>query len=156
VVIGGNGDSIFKRLMVVAGRSDMAENPQMADNAGRVIHQEEIDKALSDWCAVHSSAHVIGALEEVRVPVGPIYSVEDMVEDEHYNARGMFESVEINGEPLKIPAILPKMSSTPGRTDWPGGEIGSHNDEVLRGILQLGDEDLAQLLEAGVITAQPE
>lgn len=151
VVIGGNGDSIFKRLMVEAGRSDMAENPEMADNAGRVIHEAEIDKALSDWCAAHSSAHIIATLEAARVPVGPIFSVEDMVNDEHYNARGMFETVEIDGKPLKIPAILPKLKGTPGRTDFPGGEIGSHNDEVLKGILALGDDELAQLKEEGVI-----
>ncbi len=151
VVIGGNGDSIFKRLMTEAGRSDMAENPEMADNAGRVIHEVEIDKALADWCAAHSSTHIIATLEAARVPVGPIYSVEDMVNDEHYNARGLFETVEINGEPLKIPAIMPKMTGTPGRTDFPGGEIGSHNNEVLGGILKLGDEELAQLKEDGVI-----
>ena len=151
VVIGGNGDSIFKRLMTVAGRSDMAENPEMADNAGRVVHEAEIDQALGDWCAAHSSSHVIAVLEEARVPVGPIYSVEDMVNDEHYNARGMFETVEIDGKPLKIPAILPKLQGTPGRTDFPGGQIGSHNDEVFRDILALGDEELAQLKEEGVI-----
>ena len=153
VVIGGNGDSIFKRLMTVAGRSDMAENPEMADNAGRVIHQEEIDQALADWCAAHSSAHIIAVLEDARVPVGPIYSVEDMVNDEHYNARGMFETVEIDGKPLKIPAILPKLQGTPGRTDFPGGEIGSHNDEVLRDILSLDDDEVAGLREEGVISS---
>ena len=151
VVIGGNGDSIFKRLMVEAGRSDMAENPGMADNAGRVIHEVEIDKALSDWCEAHSSVHIIATLEAARVPVGPIYSVEDMVNDEHYNARGMFETVEIDGKPLKIPAILPKLKGTPGRTDFPGGEIGSHNDEVLKGILSLDDDEVAQLKKDGVI-----
>jgi crotonobetainyl-CoA:carnitine CoA-transferase CaiB-like acyl-CoA transferase len=151
VVIGGNGDSIFKRLMTEAGRSDMAENPEMADNAGRVVHEAEIDRALADWCAAHSSTHIIGVLEEARVPVGPIYSVEDMVNDEHYKARGMFESVEINGEPLKIPAILPKLNDTPGRTDFPGGDIGSHNEEVLRGILDLGDDELRELQASGVI-----
>ena len=151
VVIGGNGDSIFKRLMTEAGRSDMAENPEMADNAGRVLHEAEIDRALADWCAAHSSTHIIGVLEEARVPVGPIYSVEDMVNDEHYKARGMFESVEINGEPLKIPAILPKLNDTPGRTDFPGGDIGSHNEEVLRGILDLGDDELRELQASGVI-----
>ena len=71
--------------------------------------------------------------------------------DEHYNARGMFESVEIDGKPLKIPAILPKMQGTPGRTDWAGGDIGSHNDEVLKGILELGDDEMAKLKEEGVI-----
>ena len=85
------------------------------------------------------------------MPVGPIYSVEDMLADPHYNARGMFEQVEIDGVPLKIPAIMPKLSATPGRTDFPGGEIGSHNEEVLRDILQLGDDELKELQEAGVI-----
>tara|TARA_R110001599_G_scaffold353817_1_gene598902 strand:+ start:26186 stop:27388 length:1203 start_codon:yes stop_codon:yes gene_type:complete len=151
VVIGGNGDSIFKRLMVAAGRSDMAENPAMADNAGRIEHEDKIDEALSLWCAAHASAYIINTLEEARVPVGPIYSVEDMMTDPHYQARGLFESVEIDGKPLKIPAIMPKLGSTPGRTDWPGAEIGSHNDEVLRGILSLDDAQLEELRSAGVI-----
>jgi crotonobetainyl-CoA:carnitine CoA-transferase CaiB-like acyl-CoA transferase len=151
VVIGGNGDSIFKRLMSAAGRSDMAENPAMADNAGRVRHEVEIDEALAIWCAGHSSTHIINTLEEARVPVGPIYSVEDMLSDPHYQARGLFETVEIDGEPLKIPAIMPKMNGTPGRTDFPGQPIGSHNDEVLRGILKLDEDELAALREEGVV-----
>jgi crotonobetainyl-CoA:carnitine CoA-transferase CaiB-like acyl-CoA transferase len=151
VVVGGNGDSIFKRLMTAAGRSDMAENPELAHNAGRVRHEAEIDEALALWCAAHSSAHVIGVLEEARVPVGPIYNIEDMIADPHYQARGMFEEVEINGKPLKIPAILPKLGSTPGRTDWPGGAVGSHNDEVLRGLLGLSDEEIEALKAQGVI-----
>jgi crotonobetainyl-CoA:carnitine CoA-transferase CaiB-like acyl-CoA transferase len=151
VVIGGNGDSIFRRLMVAAGRSDMAEDPAMADNAGRVLHEDAIDEALSQWCACHSSVHIINTLEEMRVPVGPIYSVEDMMTDPQYQSRGMFESVEIDGEPLKIPAILPRLDSTPGRTDWPGLAVGSHNDEVLRGILQLDDAGIEQLRAEGVI-----
>jgi len=151
VVIGGNGDSIFKRLMAAAGRSDMAENPALADNAGRVQHEEEIDEALTLWCAAHSSVHIIDTLEDVRVPVGPIYSVEDMMTDPQYQARGMFERVEIDGEPLKIPAIMPRLDGTPGRTDWPGGEIGSHNDEVLRDILRLDDGQISALRDEGVI-----
>lgn len=151
VVIGGSGDSIFKRLMIAAGRSDMAENSAMADNAGRIVHEGAIDEALDLWCAGHSSTHIINTLEGVRVPVGPIYSVEDMMADPQYQARGMFESVEIDGKPLKIPAILPKLDSTPGRTDWPGMAIGSHNDEVLRGILQLDDGQIEQLRADGVI-----
>ena len=151
VVIGGNGDSIFKRLMTAAGRSDMAENQAMADNAGRVEHEAEIDEALAAWCAAHSSVHIINTLEEVRVPVGPIYSVEDMMIDPQYQARGLFEQVEIDGEPLKIPAIMPKLDATPGRTDWPGSDIGSHNDEVLRDILQLGDAEIDQLRDDGIV-----
>ena len=151
VVIGGNGDSIFKRLMEAAGRSDMAANPAMADNAGRVQHEAEIDEALALWCAAHSSVHIINTLEGVRVPVGPIYSVEDMMTDPQYQARGMFEQVEIDGEPLKIPAIMPRLDGTPGRTDWPGREVGSHNDEILRDILQLDDGQIGVLRDEGII-----
>ncbi len=151
VVIGGNGDSIFKRLMVVAGRSDMAENPAMAHNAGRILHEEEIDEALAMWCACHSSTHILNTLEQERVPLGPIYSVEDMMNDPHYQARGLFESVEIDGKPLKIPAIMPRLDATPGRTDWPGLAIGSHNDEILGGLLQLDEAELKRLRAEGVI-----
>ena len=150
VVIGGNGDSIFKRLMTVAGRADMAESPAMANNAGRVQHEADIDAALAAWCETLPAAEVIALLEEARVPVGPIYSVADMMSDPHYQSRGLFEQVEINGEPLKIPAIMPKLSATPGRTDWPGGPVASHADYVLGEVLGLDDAAIAELREQGV------
>ena len=150
VVIGGNGDSIFKRLMKEAGREDIGEDPELEHNPGRVVHQARIDAALAAWCAQHPSKDIIARLEAVRVPVGPIYSVQDMMEDPHYNARGMFETVEINGEPLKIPAILPKLSDTPGRTDWPGSAIGSHNGEILGELLGLSEEERAKLQAEGI------
>ncbi len=151
VVIGGNGDSIYKRLMIAAGRSDMAENPTMADNAGRVVHEKEIDAALAAWCSSISAREVIDTLEEVRVPVGPIYNVEDMMADEHFQARGLFEEVEINGEPLKIPAIIPRLEKTPGNTRWAGPQLGSHTDEVLRDVLGLDDAALSELSKGGII-----
>jgi crotonobetainyl-CoA:carnitine CoA-transferase CaiB-like acyl-CoA transferase len=151
VVIGGNGDSIFKRLMIAAGHPEMAEDPEMADNEGRVVHEPKIDAALAGWCASLPAQGVIDALEAERVPVGLIYNVEDQMNDPHFNARGMFEEVDIDGKPLKIPAIMPKLSGTPGRTDWPGGEVGSHNEEILKGLLKLSDEDLAKMREDGVM-----
>ena len=151
VVIGGNGDSIFKRLMSAAGRDDMARDPALADNAGRVAREPEIDAVLAGWCAENVSTDIITTLEDARVPVGPIYSVADMLDDEHYIARGMFESVEINGGRLKIPAITPRLSETPGRTDWPAQPIGSHNEEILKGVLGLDDAALQSLAEEGVI-----
>lgn len=151
VVIGGNGDSIFQRLMIAAGQPEMASDPAMADNAGRVIHEETIDKALSDWCASLDSEPLLAILEEARVPAGPIYNVEDMLADPHFNERGLFERVEIDGKPLKIPAMMPRLDRTPGRTDWPGGELGSHNDEVLKGLLKLDDDELENLRLSGVI-----
>lgn len=152
VVIGGNGDSIFKRLMETAGYPEMASDPGLAHNAGRVEREPEIDAALAQWCSTLPSTEVIRLLEENRVPVGPIYNVRDIVEDPHFNARGLFEQVEINGKPLQIPAIMPKLGDTPGRTEWPGGELGAHNQEVLSKLLSLSDEDLAKLREKGVIS----
>jgi len=151
VVIGGNGDSIFQRLMTVAGHSDMATDARMANNAGRVVHEREIDNALAAWCMSLESDEILRLLDEVRVPGGPIYNVEDMFADPQFNARGMFEQVEIDGKPLKIPAILPKLAGTPGRTDWPGADIGSHTQEVLQTLLNYSDADLAELKNAGVI-----
>ena len=151
VVIGGNGDSIFLRLMEAAGHPEMASDLRMSNNAGRVIHEAEIDHALATWCLSKESDGILSLLEEARVPAGPIYNVEDMFADPHFNARGMFEQVEINGKPLKIPAILPKLSETPGRTDWPGGEVGSHTQEILENILSFNKSDIARLKEQGVI-----
>jgi crotonobetainyl-CoA:carnitine CoA-transferase CaiB-like acyl-CoA transferase len=151
VIIGGNGDSIFKRLMTTAGREDMANNPAMADNAGRVQHEVEIDAALSEWCLAHPSKFIIEQLEAARVPVGPIYNVEDMFNDPHYQARGMFERVEIDGKSLDIPALIPKLQSTPGKTDWSGPKLGQHTEEVLSDILGMASEDLQALKAKGVV-----
>ena len=150
VVIGGNGDGIFKRLMTAAGHPEMAENPAMANNAGRVTHEVEIDTALAKWCLDHPAKTIIDILEAARVPVGPIYNAEDMMNDAHYQARGMFEQVEIDGKPLKIPAILPKLKGTPGETRWSGPELGSHNEEVLGEILGLSSERIFKLKSSAI------
>lgn len=151
VVIGGNGDSIFKRLMRAANRPEMADDPRLADNAGRVKHEQEIDAALAAWCGSLPSAEVLSRLDEGRVPAGPIYNVSDMLEDPHFNARGLYEQVQINGEPLKIPAMLPRLCDTPGETRWPGPDVASHNDEVLGELLGLDEEQRQALRREGVI-----
>ncbi len=151
VVIGGNGDSIFQRLMVAIGCPEMARDQRLASNPGRVEHEAEIDAVLSQWCAAHQSAYLLEQLDQARVPAGPIYNVEDMLADEHFNARGLFEKVEIDGEELRIPAILPRLSRTPGATRWPGGELGRENREVLGGLLGLSDAQIDELRGAGVI-----
>lgn len=131
VVIGGNGDSIYKRLMHAAGYPDLAEDPRMADNAGRVEHEPTIDAALAEWTASISSVEVLRILSEADVPSGPMYSVEDMLVDPQYQARGMFETVEGNEGEVTIPAILPKLGTTPGETHWAGpGEVGGSSEDV--------------------------
>ncbi len=151
VVIGGNGDSIFRRLMQAIGREDFAEDPEMADNAGRVRQEARIDAAISAWCGQHQATQVIDVLEQARVPVGPIYNVADMMNDPQYQARGLFEDVDIGGEPLSIPALLPRLADSPGSTRWPGPALGAHTDEVLSGLLGKAADECARLRAAGVV-----
>lgn len=151
VVIGGNGDSIFKRLMCGIGHPDLAADSRLANNAGRVEHEQEIDQILSAWCSSRPAKLVLDVMEDNRVPAGPIYNVEDMLADEHFQQRGLFEQVEIDGKPLKIPAILPKLAKTPGSTEWPGPSLGQHNDEILGQLAGLSAEQIAELKAKGVI-----
>lgn len=150
LVIGGNGDSIFVRLMRAVGREDMADNKAYATNADRVRYEKDIDTVLKAWCCQHALDDALTILESNRVPCGPVYNAEDMINDPHFNERGLFEQVEINGEPLKIPAILPKLKETPGETEWPGPDLGSHTDEVLA-TLGLDAEKIADLKASGVV-----
>jgi crotonobetainyl-CoA:carnitine CoA-transferase CaiB-like acyl-CoA transferase len=137
--------------MHAAGRPDLAEHQEMQTNAGRVVHQAQIDEAIGQWCLAHSSKEVIAILEAERVPVGPIYNVQDMFEDPHYQARKVFERVEIDGRELDIPALIPKLESTPGKTEWPGAKLGAHTSDVLIELLELDDDKISELRESGVI-----
>ena len=150
VVIGGNGDSIYKRLMTAIGREDLANDAALQSNNGRVQQQQLIDAAIAGWTSAHSSNDVITSLEAVDVPVGPIYSIKDAFNDPHYQARGLFEEVATPNGKLKIPAILPKLSATPGQTTWAGGEVGSHTEEVLLGA-GYSTAELSALRDAGAI-----
>jgi crotonobetainyl-CoA:carnitine CoA-transferase CaiB-like acyl-CoA transferase len=153
VIIGGNGDSIFKRLMTTAERPDLAEDPRLAKNPGRVENEAEIDGAIEAWCATLPSPEVLEKLEANRVPCGPIYSAADMMADPHFQARGLFQQVEINGAPLKIPAIMPRLGGTPGGTRWPGGDAGSDTESVARGELGLSEDEFQRLKAQGVFGA---
>jgi len=151
IIIGANGDSIFKRLCEKMGRSDMAQDARFDTNAGRVEHEPEIDQAVAQWTGALDSMQALSLLDEARVPSGPIYSVADMMVNEHFIARGLFEEVDVNGKPLKIPAMIPRMSATPGRTDWAGPEVGAFNEEVYRDLLGLSAEEIADLEERGIV-----
>ena len=135
VVIGANGDSIFKRLMHAIGRTDLAEDPALANNAGRVTRTEELDKVIGAWTGSHDLDHVLATLEQAEVPSGKIFSIADIVADMHYQARGMIEKHKLAGDAdLLLPGIVPKLSATPGGTQWIGPTLGEHTAEVLAGI----------------------
>ena len=129
---------------------DLADDPRLRDNAGRVEHQEEVDDAISHWTATLDSGEVLERLAEAAVPSGPIYSVEDMLQDPQFKQRGMFETVQVDGQELKIPALVPRLEDTPGETLWPGPALGEHNEEIL-GELGLSPADIQQLAADGVI-----
>lgn len=151
VVIGGNGDSIFKRFMHAIGRGDMANDPAMANNAGRFAHTEEIEKVIGGWCGSHDLAHVLQVLDQADVPSGSIYNIQDIVRDVHYQARDMIQQYKLgDGKDISLPGIVPKFSDTPGQTQWLGPKLGEHTDEILQA-LGYSDEQQMQLRSTGVI-----
>ncbi len=138
--------------MIAAGREDLANDPLLDTNKGRVEHEPKIDAALEDWTRNHTYEELIAILEKADVPSGPIYSAADIVNDPHYQARGMFEDADIgNGETVKITAFVPKLSETPGRTEWVGPMLGAHNKDVYCELLGMSEEEIAQLQADGVI-----
>ncbi len=152
VIVGGNGDSIFRRLMEAIGREDLARDPRLARNPGRVEHEAEIDAAIEAFTAERPYAEVLAALERADVPAGPIYSIADIAADPHYAARGMFESVGLpDGSRLRVPRLVPLLSETPATTRWAGPELGAHNDEIYGGVLGLSPAERAALRADGVI-----
>ena len=152
LIIGGNNDSIFKRLMNTIERPDMAEDERLAHNPGRVEHEKEIDAAISSWVGKKSFEEALAALKEAEVPAGPIYSIEEIVKDPQYIARNMFEVVQLpDGTDMKIPAVSPKLSKTPAQTRWIGPELGAHNKEVWSDLAGVEEDALASLKESGII-----
>lgn len=132
VVIGGNGDSIFKRLMSAIGREDLGQDPGLAGNAGRAARADELDAAITAWTVQRPVDEVLRLLQAVRVPVGRIYTARDIAEDPHYRARGMIESITTaRGLALEVPGVVPKLSDTPGRLRSLAPALGEHNAAVL-------------------------
>ncbi|KAJ0406062.1 hypothetical protein ATCC90586_002944 [Pythium insidiosum] len=158
VVVAANTDTLFVKLMVAIGRDDMANDPKFKTNGDRVKHQKEIDDAIGQWAATRTKVEINSAMEQAEIPVGYVYSVEDMMKDPHFHHRGMFEEVPLpsvaatdRAKTLKIPAILPKLASTPGRTDWAGRQIGEDTREVLRDVLGRSDADVDLLVAESVV-----
>ncbi|OGA54280.1 MAG: hypothetical protein A3G24_05635 [Betaproteobacteria bacterium RIFCSPLOWO2_12_FULL_62_13] len=151
VVIGANADSIFKRMMRAIGRADLADDPQLARNDGRVARTGEIERVISDWVGEHDLDHVLAVLEKAEVPSGKIYDITDIAGDAHYRARDMIREFRLkDGKRLKLPGIVPKLSETPGETKWLGPELGEHTAEILSA-LGYSTEEQRELKSCGVI-----
>lgn len=151
VVIAGNSDPIYKRLMQVIGRPDLADDPAFAHNDGRAAQSALLDAAIAGWTSSLSIEAVLAALAAAAVPAGRIYSVADIVADPHYQAREMIlDSILPDGTHIKMPGIVPKLSETPGAVRWQGPTLGQHTTEVMAG-LGLSAEELARLRAQGVL-----
>ena len=151
VIIAGNGDGIFLRLMRAIGREDLAADPRLAGNEGRVEHAGLLDAAIAAYTSVTDAADVLLRLEAADVPCGKIYTAADIHQDPQYRARQMIETHPLpDGTPLDVPGIVPRLSQTPGRTRWLGPALGEHTAEVLAAI-GIGDGELAALRQQGVV-----
>ena len=150
-LIAGNGDSIFKRLMMAIGRDDLAVDPTLTDNAGRVKRVEEIDAAIGAWTSKLNVAEVLAVLDQAAVPAGRIYTVEDIAADPHYLARGMLAEVSMSdGSILKVPGMVPKLSRTPGQHRRNAPSLGQDTNAVL---LDLGitEDQISEMKKRGIV-----
>jgi formyl-CoA transferase len=151
IVIAGNGDGIFRRLMMAIARPDLAEDARLAHNDGRVQHSEMLDQAIEAWTAELSLPAALEVLEAAEVPCGRVYTAADIYDDAHYRARGMIRSDKLpDGTPVDLPGIVPKLSETPGQTRWLGPALGAHTREVLESI-GIHGEEYDRLAAAGVV-----
>ena len=152
-LVAGNGDSIFKRLMAAIGRADLAADPALADNAGRVARVTEIDAAIGEWTAKRTVDQVLAALDHAGVPAGRIYTVADIAADPHYLARGMLQEVLMDdGSRLAMPGIVPKLSATPGEHRRNAPRLGQDTDDVLCE-LGISPAQISELKRRGIVAA---
>ena len=152
VLIAGNGDSIYKRLMTLIGRSDLGEDPALASNDGRAKRVVEIDAAITAWTKTLTLDEVLKDLLEAEVPSGKIYTAKDIAEDPHYHARGVIETVQAaNGLKVQVPGIIPKLSQNPGSIRYRAPTLGEHTNEVLKSA-GLTEEQITILKKSGVLS----
>jgi crotonobetainyl-CoA:carnitine CoA-transferase CaiB-like acyl-CoA transferase len=152
IVIGGNSDALFKRLMRVIGLPELAENPRYRTNKERAEHATELDALIEGWTEQYPLREILRRLEEAQIPAGPIYSIANIAHDEQYRAREMILPAQIEGiGTVAMPGLVPKLSETPGEIEWYGGMPGTHNEEVYSGLLGLSPQEMERLTKQGVI-----
>ncbi|KRI01346.1 CaiB/BaiF CoA-transferase family protein [Curvibacter sp. PAE-UM] len=151
VLVAGNGDSIFKRLMDSIGRPDLGNAPDLADNAGRVKRVAEIDAAIGAWTQTRSIVEVLDTLGQARVPAGRVYTAKDIFEDPHYRARDMILNQHTrDGDDIAVPGIVPKLSGTPGTIRSSAPHLGDDTDSVLQQ-MGLSPDNIRALREKGIV-----
>jgi succinyl-CoA--D-citramalate CoA-transferase len=153
VIIAANADNVFRRLAEVMGQPELITDPRFATHQARGENQEEIDRLVAMWTVKHPSAEVVRIMDENGVPAGPIYTAKEMVVDPQFLARGMVKTVRVeDGAELPMPGLVPSLSVTPGALRWAGPiQPGTHNREVLRELLSMGDAQIEDFEARGII-----
>jgi formyl-CoA transferase len=155
VVIGGNANKVFTRLMLAIERPDLAEDAALADGPGRATREDQLDAAIAAWTRNHTVEQALTILERAGVPAGPVHDAASIAKDAHYIAREMLQEydVPVDGPPqaVRFPGVVPKISGVCSQARWAGPELGAHTDEVLGDLLGLGPERRAQLRSDGVL-----
>jgi crotonobetainyl-CoA:carnitine CoA-transferase CaiB-like acyl-CoA transferase len=150
--VSASAQSIAERVMTLVGRPELTEEPWFGDHTGRLEHQDELDDAISAWIAERDSDEVVRAFEEVHAAIAPVLSIDEIVLDPQFIARDTITEVEHPKlGPLQMQNVIPRLVETPGRIRWPGPELGSSNEAVLRDELGLTEEQIAALVEMGVV-----
>jgi formyl-CoA transferase len=151
LVIGANNDSIFRRMMRAIGHADLADDPDLATNAGRVPHTGRIDRVIGDWAGSLDLDAALAVLNDAEVPAGRIYDIADIARDPQYLARGMIQGFPLpGGGSVKLPGIVPKLAATPGGTDWIGPPLGAHTREIL-GTIGYADAAIDDLVARAIV-----
>ena len=151
VLIAGNADSLYRRLMTCIGREDLRDDPALARNNGRAAQMQRIDEAISKWTVERTQQQVLDEMEKAEVPAGRIYSAADIAADPHYAARGMIEKiVASDGQALSVPGIVPKLSATPGGIRAQAPKLGEHTDAIL-GEIGYSTAEITALRKGGTV-----
>ena len=151
VLIAGNADSLFRRLMAAIGREDLRDDPALARNDGRAAQMQRIDDAIAEWTSRFSQEEVLETMETAEVPAGRIYSAADIAADPHFAARGMIRDIVAgDGEPLQVPGVIPVLSETPGEIRTSAPKLGEHTDEVLREI-GFSEKEIEGFRQKGIV-----
>ncbi|MCL5046344.1 MAG: CoA transferase [Actinobacteria bacterium] len=151
LTIGGNADNIFRRLMSAIGRPEVADDPRYANNKLRIKNVSELDEMIGAWVKTKTMDEALDALNQASVPAGPVYNIQDIANDPHYQAREMILTVNTPVGPLKMPGIVPKMSATPGKVEWSGPALGANAEEILGKYIGISEEELAELRAKEVV-----
>ncbi len=150
--IGANSDPIFRRLAAAMGRPELADDPRYSSHQARGEHQAELDDLIAEWTVSQGADRLQQLMDDHAVPAGQIFTAKEMLADPHFAARQAIVGVQAPGiGEVKMQNVFPKLSETPGGIDWAGPELGEHNDEVLRGLLGMSQEEVAALREKKII-----